>query len=57
MSWFLAIAVGVVLALAAVFFLMAKRHDAGTIVGRFSFDGYKARPMHGQNRIIYCNFM
>lgn len=42
MSWFLAIAVGVVLALAAVFFLMAKRHDAGTIVGRFSFDGYKA---------------
>ena len=42
MSWFLAIAVGVVLALAAVFFLMAKRHDAGTIVGCFSFDGYKA---------------
>lgn len=41
MSWFIAIAVGVVLALAALFFLTAKRHDAGTVAGRFNFDGYK----------------
>lgn len=42
MEWIItaALAVGV-LALVAVFVLRAKRHDAGSVPGRFNFDGYK----------------
>ena len=41
MNWFIVIAVGVLLALAVFFILTAKRRNAGTVAGRFNFDGYK----------------
>lgn len=42
MEWIItaALAVGA-LALVAVFVLRTKRHDAGSVPGRFDFDGYK----------------
>lgn len=42
MEWIItaALAVGVV-ALVAVFVLRTKRRDAGSVPGRFDFDGYK----------------
>lgn len=41
MSWFIAIAVGVMLALAVIFFLTTRHHGAGTVADRFNFDDYK----------------
>ena len=42
MEWIIAVALaGAVLALVAVFVLRTKRHDAGSVPGRFNFDGYK----------------
>ena len=42
MEWIItaALAVGV-FTLVAIFALRAKRHDAGSVPGRFNFDGYK----------------
>ena len=42
MAWIItaALAAGA-LALVAVFALRTKRHDAGSVPGRFNFDGYK----------------
>ena len=41
MEVFVPLAVGAAIAVVILFILMAKRHDAGTVVGRFNFDGYK----------------
>ncbi|WP_428558903.1 MAG: hypothetical protein ACP59X_12900 [Solidesulfovibrio sp. DCME] len=42
MEWIIGIALAVgVLALVAVFVLRTKRHDAGSVPGRFDFDQYK----------------
>lgn len=42
MEWiFIGLAVLVVLTLAFLPIWKAKRHDAGTVAGRFNFDGYK----------------
>ena len=35
------LAVGAAIVVAILFIVMAKRHDAGTVAGRFNFDGYK----------------
>ena len=42
MEWIIAIALAVgAFALVTVFVLRTKRHDAGSVPGRFDFDGYK----------------
>ena len=41
MGWFIAIAVGGMLALAVIFFLTTRHHGAGTVADRFNFDDYK----------------
>lgn len=42
MEWIIAAALAMgALALVAVFVLRTKRHDAGSVPGRFDFDGYK----------------
>lgn len=41
MEVFVPLAVGAAIAVVVLFIVMAKRHDAGTVAGRFNFDGYK----------------
>ncbi|BAH75005.1 hypothetical protein [Solidesulfovibrio magneticus] len=42
MEWIIAAALAMgVLAMVAAFVLRNKRHDAGSVPGRFDFDGYK----------------
>ena len=42
MEWIIVLAIAVVVfILAAVFVLRTKRHDGGSVPGRFNFDGYK----------------
>ena len=41
MEVFVPLAVGVAIAVVILFIVMPKRHDAGTVAGRYNFDGYK----------------
>lgn len=41
MEVFVPLAVGAAIAVVFLFIVMAKRQDAGTVAGRFNFDGYK----------------
>ncbi len=40
-----------VLVLAAAFVLRTKRHDGGSVPGRFSFDGYKEDEMSQRDHL------
>lgn len=55
MEWIItaALAVGA-LALVAVFVLMIKRHDGGSVPGRFNFDGDKEGEMSQRGHISRC---
>ncbi len=41
MIWLISLAVCSLLAMVALYILLAKRHDNGPVSGRFNFDGYK----------------
>ena len=56
MEWILAAALAMgVLVLVAVFLLRAKRHDAGSLPGRFDCDGDKEGEMSQRGPLSRCS--